>query len=345
MLQALRGAVLVHHAAAEGLLDRGLGRPGKRLASRPREGGRDAQPSRALLRGEDRQHRRVAREERGLEGVELGDELGQGSEHRVGARLESRMDAAQVLPGGHAREMISRGDHERGAPAPRDEARGVEGYSVELRAHEGVVGGHGVLVLQEDAGNARAAGALPHVVAAEERGADAMAIGEETLDVVAAHAPIGAPVVEAVHELRLGDDGQARERHPAGGQARVVAAIERRSLAGEGHERSQAMARDVLRRDAAVPRPPELGEIRAVFPEAEGILDSIEGGRGRRRRGRESLHRETIVPLPPRALTGIKGDGARGGRMGHRLPFSRGRLRPRLLRQGRQPDFGVLRQG
>jgi hypothetical protein len=105
--------------------------------------------------------------------------------------------------------MIARCDDERRATALREETQRVtrgDASRLHLHGKQGVVDGERRAILHVHARLPGAAGALPDEILVEKEIADVRAIGNELPDRGLGDAPVGGPVVEPSHQLRLRDD-------------------------------------------------------------------------------------------------------------------------------------------
>ncbi len=278
---ALRRTVLVDHAAAEGAFDFGACRFGQAFASRPQAHGRNGEPAGGLLIGEQRQHRRIRREECGLAGVQRRSELRQRLQDRERSHRNHRGRGREAPPGSDACIVAAGRGDERGAAATGGKAppdRHRQRRRPELRRQQRIVGGDRVGILHEGAGYAGTPRARPDKVPPAVPIADVAAIGQESCDVGAGDPGVRDPVVEARLELAPADD---RERAGIDGARRerpIAFTIERRIRAGKRDEIAESHSlRGQYRGDAALPRPPDVGGSRAPVPPRRGREGRVPG--------------------------------------------------------------------
>ena len=253
------------------------------LAAGPDERRRDREASGLPLAGQEREHRRVARHERGVPLGQRGDERGQGLDDREAAPRRPRDAARGVLPRGDAGVVIAGRDDQCGAGAFREGAA----RAVDRGARRGnfcrkqrVVGPERGVVLDEDRGHAGAAGALPERVAAEVTLADPGAVGKEFVHAGAGHGAIRDPIVEVAHQLALVDDRQVGGNDIALRNAAIGFAIERRMLARVTNEGGEARPpRRFDRAASALSRPDDLGQPGASLPAVERAVKEVPDDR------------------------------------------------------------------
>jgi hypothetical protein len=102
------------------------------------------------------------------------------------------------------------------------------------------------------------------------------ALGDERGRGGARHLPVGAPVVERIHQRALGDDGQFAERERTVVQMRPCIAVERRvgaRVAGQRQEPRVRRGGDGGR--AQRPRPDRLRRQRRGAPRVDGGTHGI----------------------------------------------------------------------
>ena len=243
-------------------------------------GGGDPQPALELLLGQRRRHRRVGGQRLGPEGVEGGHHLGQGGGHgqpRGGAGLASQQHGVQLVG-----DVQRAGGADPGQPGPRPQP--PAGHAAQAGAEPDRELLH---ILHEQAAQPGGAGGGEQPVAPEVRPVGCRP-GQVGLQLGPAQPGVGDDAVEVVHQRRLGQCRQLRERHLAGGGvgAEPVPVVGRGGN-GAGDQGPQPFG---LEGEQPVARPAVPGELLAGQRPQAVRLGRSGGGRGGRGHG--------CLPLP-----------------------------------------------
>jgi hypothetical protein len=117
------------------------------------------------------------------------------------------------------------------------------------------------LILDEHPGVPGAARTGRHQIPAQERLADVRRITHKLLQPAARHCPVGYHLVEALHQLRLGDWRQHGQVRDTAGEIRIQLALERRAGAGmPGHAAQPLMLTPADQPGTSPPHPEDVND-------------------------------------------------------------------------------------